>query len=67
MPQEADREVELRNVVQGKEGFKGKFWFSESDMKGGGQLKLDKSGKAIITVLRHLGRLSEVSPVHEEA
>ena len=50
------------HLQQGKEGFKGKFWFAETDMKGGGQLKLDKSGKAIITVLRHLGRLSEVWP-----
>ena len=52
-------------LLQGKEGFKGKFWFAETDMKGGGQLKLDKSGKAIITVLRHLGRLNEVCQAHD--
>ena len=49
-----------RWFMQGKEGFRGRYWFAESDMKGGGQLRLDKSGKAIITVLRHLGRLNEV-------
>ena len=45
---------------QGKEGIRGKFWFVDSDLKGGTALKLDKTGKAILTVLRHLGRLSEV-------
>lgn len=31
----------------------------ESDLKAGVALKLDKSGKAILTVLRHLGRIAE--------
>ena len=47
-------------VVQGKEGIRGKPWFVESDLKGGAALKLDKTGKAILTVLRHLSRLTEV-------
>lgn len=47
-------------AVQGKEGIRGKFWFVDSDLKGGSALKLDKTGKAILTVLRHLGRLTEV-------
>ena len=46
---------------QGKEGIRGKFWFVDSDLKGGTALKLDKTGKAILTVLRHLSRLTEVS------
>lgn len=47
-------------LLQGKEGIRGKHWFMESDLKGGATLKLDKTGKAILTVLRHLGRLTEV-------
>lgn len=47
-------------AMQGKEGIRGKFWFVDSDLKGGSALKLDKTGKAILTVLRHLGRLTEV-------
>ena len=46
--------------LQAKEGIRGRFWFVDSDLKGGTALKLDKTGKAILTVLRHLGRLTEV-------
>lgn len=49
-----------RCCIQGKEGIRGKHWFLETDLKSGAALKVDKTGKAILTVLRHLGRLSEV-------
>lgn len=49
-------------TLQGKEGIRGRFWFVDSDLKKGTALKLDKTGKAILTVLRHLGRLTEVWP-----
>lgn len=42
-----------------KEPLRGQRWVLESDLKTGNALKLDKSGKAILTVLRHLGRISE--------
>ncbi|KFM24003.1 Spindle and kinetochore-associated protein 1-like protein [Auxenochlorella protothecoides] len=48
-------------VMEGgiKEPLRGQRWVLESDLKTGNALKLDKSGKAILTVLRHLGRISE--------
>ena len=45
---------------QTKEGVKGRHWFLDNDLKSGTSLKLDKTGKAMMTLLRHLGRLSEV-------
>lgn len=39
---------------------KGRFWFMEADMKQTQTLRPDKTGKALLTVLRHLGRLHEV-------
>lgn len=46
--------------LQNKEGIKGHFWFLEADLREGQLVKLDKSGKAMLTLLRHLGRLQEV-------
>lgn len=46
--------------MQNKEGVKGCYWFLESDLKDGTALKLDKTGKSILTIMRHLGRLQEV-------
>lgn len=39
---------------------KGRFWFMEADMRQTQTLRPDKTGKALLTVLRHLGRLHEV-------
>ena len=41
---------------------KGHHWFMEADMKQTQTLRPDKTGKALLTVLRHLGRLHEVRP-----
>ncbi|XP_068650955.1 spindle and kinetochore-associated protein 1 homolog [Aristolochia californica] len=49
--------LELRDIAT-KEGVKGKHFFLETDMRGS-TLKLDNTGKAILTVLRHLGRIHE--------
>ena len=46
--------------TQAREGIKGRFWFMEADMKQTQTLRPDKTGKALLTVLRHLGRLHEV-------
>lgn len=43
-----------------KEGVRGRWWFLESDCRSGQHVKLDKSGKAVLTALRALGRLQEV-------
>lgn len=49
--------------MQNKEGVKGQHWFMEEDMKrASGVLRMDKSGKTLLTLLRHLGRLQEVWP-----
>ena len=39
---------------------KGHHFFVEDDLRSLGKYKLDASGKAALTVLRHLGRLREV-------
>ncbi|EIE20832.1 hypothetical protein COCSUDRAFT_57381 [Coccomyxa subellipsoidea C-169] len=46
--------------VAGKEGVKGHHWFMEQDMKSANILRPDKTGKSLLTVLRHLGRLHEL-------
>ncbi|KAK1424949.1 hypothetical protein QVD17_20290 [Tagetes erecta] len=52
-----EKALEIREIGM-TEGVKGKHFFLETDVKGP-TLKLDNTGKAIFTVLRHLGRLSE--------
>ena len=49
--------------MQAREGVKGCFWFMEADMRQTQTLRPDKTGKALLTVLRHLGRLHEVRPL----
>lgn len=39
---------------------KGKCWMMDMDLRKGSVLKPDKTGKAIMTILRHLGRIHEV-------
>eukprot|EP00250_Pteridium_aquilinum_P022727 c2561_g1_i1 orf=134-949(+) len=53
-----EKALELRDFAA-SEAVKGKHFFFESDMKGP-VLKMDNTGKAILTVLRHLGRISDV-------
>ncbi|XP_021310672.1 spindle and kinetochore-associated protein 1 homolog isoform X2 [Sorghum bicolor] len=57
-----DKALELRDIAA-KEAVKGNHFFLEADIKGPG-LKLDHTGKAILTVLRHLGRFQEVRIGH---
>ncbi|KAI5064734.1 hypothetical protein GOP47_0019429 [Adiantum capillus-veneris] len=53
-----ERALELRDFAT-FDNVKGKHFFFESDMRGP-VLKMDNTGKAILTVLRHLGRISDV-------
>lgn len=50
-------------MFQAKEGVKGHYWFMEVDMKNANILRPDKTGKSLLTVLRHLGRLHEVNVI----
>lgn len=52
-----ERALELREIAS-DEPMKGNYFLLESDIKGP-TLKLDNTGKAILTVLRHLGRITE--------
>ncbi|KAL0848520.1 hypothetical protein Bca101_021767 [Brassica carinata] len=52
-----EKALKLRDIVT-TGAVKGKHFFLETDMKGP-MLKLDNTGKAILTVLRHLGRVTE--------
>ncbi|KAI7839366.1 hypothetical protein COHA_006891 [Chlorella ohadii] len=42
------------------EALKGRSWLMESDLRSGAAVRLDKTGKTLLTLLRHLGRLQEV-------
>lgn len=42
------------------EALKGKVWVMEADLKSGAALRLDNTGKTILTLLRHLGRVAEL-------
>ncbi len=44
--------------AQNKEGVKGRYWFMDADVRDGALT--GKTGKTILTILRHLGRLHEV-------
>ncbi|KAJ4954502.1 hypothetical protein NE237_011285 [Protea cynaroides] len=57
-----EKALELRDIAM-TEGVKGKHFFLETDIKGPA-LKLDNTGKAILTVLRHLGRINETRIGH---
>ncbi|KAL4585841.1 hypothetical protein LXL04_010467 [Taraxacum kok-saghyz] len=57
-----EKALEIREIGM-TEGVKGKHFFLETDIKGP-SLKLDTTGKAILTVLRHLGRLTETRIGH---
>ncbi|CAI9103629.1 OLC1v1002149C1 [Oldenlandia corymbosa var. corymbosa] len=52
-----EKALELREIAM-SESVKGKHFFLESDMKGP-TLKFDTTGKGILTVLRHIGRITE--------
>ncbi|KAL0429051.1 UNVERIFIED_CONTAM: Spindle and kinetochore-associated protein 1 [Sesamum radiatum] len=57
-----DKALELREIAMA-DGVKGKHFFLETDIKGP-SLKLDNTGRALLTVLRHLGRISETRIGH---
>ncbi|KAJ6675567.1 SPINDLE AND KINETOCHORE-ASSOCIATED PROTEIN 1 [Salix viminalis] len=57
-----EKALEVRDIAM-TESVKGKHFFLETDIKGP-SMKLDNTGKAILTVLRHLGRISETRIGH---
>ncbi|KAM5554809.1 hypothetical protein ABKV19_022964 [Rosa sericea] len=57
-----EKALVIRDIAM-HEAVKGKHFFLETDMKGP-SLKPDNTGKAILTVLRHLGRVSETRLGH---
>ena len=46
--------------AQGRDGIKGRHWLLEMDLKDGVVLRLDKTSRSILVLLRHLGRIQEV-------
>jgi len=54
------RATELLHTVAMRDGVRGRFWFLESELRDGVSIKADKSGKALLTLLRHLRRMDEV-------
>ncbi|CAK9309799.1 unnamed protein product [Citrullus colocynthis] len=60
-----EKALELRDIAA-TDAVKGKYFFLETDMRGP-SLKLDNTGKAILTVLRHLGRISETRIGHQRS
>ncbi|GFR52007.1 hypothetical protein Agub_g14430 [Astrephomene gubernaculifera] len=59
-PADRKRATELLHNATAKDVIKGHYWFLDSDLREGSLVKPDKSGKAMLTLLRHLGRLQEV-------
>jgi len=59
-PAERKRGTEILHAITGKDNIKGRYWFLETDLKDGNFLKPDKTGRAILTLLRHLSRVQEV-------
>ncbi|GFP80885.1 spindle and kinetochore-associated protein 1 homolog [Phtheirospermum japonicum] len=57
-----DKAMELKEIAAA-DAVKGKHFFLEADIKGP-SLKLDNTGRALLTVLRHLGRISETRIGH---
>jgi hypothetical protein len=50
----------LAYSVAGHESLRGKqWWVVEGDLRSGQALRLDNSGRMVLTLLRHLGRLTE--------
>ena len=47
--------------LQNKDVVKGRCWLTDYDLRKSSILKPDKTGKALLTILRHLGRIQEVS------
>ncbi|KAG2447269.1 hypothetical protein HYH02_007599 [Chlamydomonas schloesseri] len=58
-PAERKRATDLLHSVANKEGVKGHYWFTDGDLREGPLVRPDKSGKGMLTLLRHLGRLAE--------
>lgn len=46
--------------VANHEQLKARSWVLEADLKSGSAVRLDKTGRALLTLLRHVGRLQEV-------
>ncbi|KAF6266088.1 hypothetical protein COO60DRAFT_642581 [Scenedesmus sp. NREL 46B-D3] len=63
--EERGRLQELYHGIATKEAAKGRSWFLESDLRAGAAVKMDKSGKSMLMLLRNLGRLQEVRAVLE--
>ncbi|KIZ01827.1 hypothetical protein MNEG_6132 [Monoraphidium neglectum] len=58
--EERKRAADMYHSLAGKEGIRGHFWFTEVELRNGSALRPDKTGKGLLMMLRHLGRLSEV-------
>jgi hypothetical protein len=50
----------LAHVPKAKDAARGRFWFVETDLRSGSAIRMDKTGKSVLMLLRHLGRLAEV-------
>ncbi len=46
--------------IAGAEALRGRAWALEADLRGGAALRPGGSGKALLTLLRHVGRVAEV-------
>ncbi|GBF99849.1 hypothetical protein Rsub_12549 [Raphidocelis subcapitata] len=57
---ERRRATEMFHGLAGREGIRGNYWFTETELRNGVALRPDKTGKGLLMVLRHLGRISEV-------
>lgn len=60
VPADRDRALDVSRVLASNPSMKKAFWFLEADLKRGTSVKMDNTGKALLQLLRHLKRFSEV-------
>ena len=53
--------VKIDRILQNKDALRGKAWVAETELRKSSVLKGDKTGRAIMTILRHVGRIAEVN------
>jgi len=63
-PEERRRAAEMYHAAHSRPefGLRGRFWFCDADLRGAGAgaaLRADRSGKGLLQLLRHLGRVQE--------
>ena len=55
-----DKALDISRVTAANPSMKAAFWFMDIDMRNGTVVKMDNTGRALLQLLRHLKRFTEV-------